>query len=531
METFDYIIVGGGTAGCILANRLTANGKYRVLLLEAGGEPKSMWIKIPAGFSKLLVNPIYNWRFFSEPEPNTYGRKISIPRGKGLGGSTLINGMIYVRGQHQDYDHWEKLGAKGWGAAGVMPYFKKFENYLLGADDRGRQGPMGIHEVSERYELTNSFLRAAQSKGYPLNSDYNSQVQDGFCYYQVSQKNGQRWSVYDGYLKPARSRSNLVIEKNAHVLRLEVDGTTCQGVTFRQNHQDKTVYAKMEVIMAAGAIQTPQILELSGIGNPELLKQYGIPVKVASPYVGENYIDHYATRMNWKIKNTLTINETSRGLHLVKAVINYFTKRRGILTLGTGLVGGFVKTKAELATPDVQYFVMTASYADASKRILDTHPGLTIGVAQLRPKSVGSIHIKANDPYVEPRISPNFLAEKEDQEALIGGMKIAREIMADQQLAKFVDAEKSPGLTVANDDAWLDFARENGQTIYHPIGTCKMGEDERAVVDSRLKFKGMTKLRVVDASIMPTIVSGNTQAAVMMIAEKASDMILEDASR
>lgn len=529
MEMFDYIIVGGGTAGCILANRLTANGKHRVLLLEAGGEPKSMWIKIPAGFSKLLVNPIYNWRFFSEPEPNTNGRRIAIPRGKGLGGSTLINGMIYVRGQYQDYDHWEKLGAKGWGSADVMPYFKKFENYLLGDDSRGKKGPMGIQEVGERYELTNSFLKAVESQGYSLNADYNGQAQDGFFYYQVSQKNSQRWSVYDGYLKPARTRPNLVIEKHAHVLRLELEGVACQGVTFRQNNQEKTVYAKREVIMAAGAIQTPQILELSGIGNPDLLKKYDIPVKVASPYVGENYVDHYATRMNWKIKNTLTINETSRGFHLVKAVIHYFTRRKGILTLGTGLVGGFVKTKPELETPDVQYFVMTASYADASKRILDQHPGLTIGVAQLRPKSVGSIHIKSNNPYEEPKISPNFLAEKEDQDALVNGMKIARELMRDKQLEKFVEFEKSPGQEVIKDEDWLNFSRENGQTIYHPIGTCKMGEDERSVVDSSLKFRGISKLRIVDASIMPSIVSGNTQAAVMMIAEKASDMILSDA--
>ncbi|RJG03647.1 GMC family oxidoreductase [Noviherbaspirillum sedimenti] len=528
MSNFDYIIVGGGTAGCILANRLSASGKHRVLMLEAGGEAKSMWINIPAGFTKLLVNPRYNWRFQTEPEANTQGRVIAVPRGKGLGGSTLINGMIYARGQPEDYDCWEKSGAQGWGFKDVEPYFKKLENYSPGNDRRGRQGPMYLEQVRERFPVSDAFLQAAHEDGHPYNEDYNAGRQDGFGYYQVNQNKGRRWSVVDAYLNPARNRKNLTIETHAHVLRLDLKGRRCVGVTYRKGGAEFSVKANIEVIMAAGAIQTPQILELSGIGNPALLQSLGIAVTHALPGVGENYIDHFATRMNWRVKDTLTLNELSRGWRLMRAVAEYYARKRGILTLGTGLVHGFVKTDPALATPDAQYFFVHASYANAAERKLDRHPGMTIGVAQLRPESVGSIHIRSADPLAGPSIRPNFLAAEVDRQCIVRSMQIARRIVERPAMMPYVESETSPGAAVQRDEDWLAFARANGQTIYHPIGTCRMGKDDAAVVDLRLRLQGLTGLRVADASVMPKMVSGNTQAAVMMVAEKAADLILED---
>ncbi len=528
METFDYVIVGGGTAGCVLADRLTASGKHRVLLIEAGGEPSSMWIPIPAGFSKLLTNKKYNWLFKTTPEEHTKDRVISVPRGKGLGGSSLINGMIYVRGQPADYDAWAAAGATGWGYADVEPYFRRLENYPLGGDTRGKSGPFHLDQVHERFPIADAFLKAAVQDGQAFNEDYNSPTQDGFGYYQVNQRNGQRWSAYDGYLKPARSRSNLVVRTGAHVLRLELQGQRCTGVTYRCKGREVTVAASTEVIMAAGAIQTPQILELSGIGCPERLRSLGILVRHALVGVGENYIDHFATRMNWRVKNTVTLNEMARGWRLMREVAKYFTARKGILTLGTGLVHGFVKTRTDLPAPDAQYFMVHASYANAAERILDRAPGMTIGVTQLRPESKGSIHIQSADPFDQPAIRPNFLDSEVDRQCIVNSMKVARRIMSQPAMAHFIAHEMNPGAAVHSDADWLEFARKDGQTIYHPLGTCRMGTDHKAVVDLRLKVRGLDGLRVVDASVMPQMVSGNIQGAVIMVAEKGADLILED---
>ncbi len=542
-EHYDFVIVGGGTAACILANRLTASGAHTVLMLEAGGEPKSLWINIPAGFTKLLNDPVYNWRFQTEPEANTLGRVISVPRGKGLGGSTLINGMIYVRGQAQDYDAWAAMGAAGWAAKDVMPYFAKLETYHGAPDNdsqgsdasnsapRGRHGPMHVTPVAERHPLADAWLQAAQQDGHALNPDYNGTQQDGFGYYQVSQKGGQRWSVVDGYLNPARQRKNLTVQTGAHVVRVNVQGGRCTGVTVRLQGATVTVQARREVILAAGAVQTPQILELSGIGQPALLQRLGIAVVHAAPRVGENYIDHFATRMNWRVKNMQTLNETAQGWRVPLAALQYFTRRTGILTLGTGLVHGFVKTRAELPTPDVQYFFMHASYANAAVRKLDTAPGMTVGVTGLRPTSQGSIHIQSADPLTAPAIRPNFLATPHDQQTLVDGMKIARRLIGQRAMANCIAGELSPGAAMQTDAQWLQFARENGQTIYHPIATCRMGADDdaNAVVDTRLRVTGLHGLRIVDASVIPAMVSGNTQAAVMMVAERGAALILEDA--
>lgn len=525
---FDYVIVGGGTAACVLANRLTADGRSRVLMLEAGGKPQSPWIRIPAGFTKLLVNPVYNWRFQTRPEDNVLGRTIAIPRGRGLGGSSLINGMIYVHGQPGDYDQWAALGATGWSAQTVLPYFTKLENYAFASGSRGRQGPMHIDRVRERFPIASAVLEAAREAGYPANDDYNGARQDGFGYYQVAQKDGQRWSVYEGYLKPAIARSNLQVQTDAMVVRLQFEGRRCVGVTYRQAGQLKTVKAGREVILAAGAVQSPQLLEVSGVGDPQRLKQFGVDVVHANAQVGENYIDHYATRMNWRVKGAATLNETTRGLSLVRSVLQYAFKRQGILTLGTGLVHGFVRSEPSMPTPDVQYFFMHASYANAAVRTLDTEPGMTMGVTGLRPTSRGSIHAESPDMLAPPAICPNFLATEEDQQCLVNGMKLVRDLMSKPAIARYIDHELSPGKAVQSDEDWLHFARENGQTIYHPIGTCRMGSDELAVVDTRLRVNGVTGLRVVDASVFPSMVSGNTQGAVMAVAERASDLILED---
>ncbi|MFC4276559.1 GMC family oxidoreductase [Achromobacter aloeverae] len=528
MADFDFIIAGGGTAGCILANRLTADGRHRVLLIEAGEDAASMWIGIPAGFSKLLVDPRFNWRFATEPEENTLGRVISVPRGKGLGGSTLINGGIYVRGQRQDYDAWAAAGATGWSHADVEPYFRRLECYAQGGPSRGKDGPMHLTQVRERYPIAEAFLAAAREDGQRINEDYNGDSQEGFGYYQVLQKDGRRWSAADGYLKPARGRANLQVESDARVLRLVFEGKRCVGVVYRQRGQDVTVRAARETLLCMGAVQSPQMLELSGIGDPQRLRALGIALVHAAPQVGENYIDHYATRMNWRVKGTVTLNEMSRGWRLARQVGLYYAARRGILTLGTGLVHGFIKSRPDMAEPDVQYFFVHASYANAAERILDRHPGMTLGVAQLRPRSVGSIHARTPDPADAPAIRPNFLATQVDRDALVHGMEVARRIVGQPAMAPYIDAETSPGAAVRTYDEWLDFARRNGQTIYHPIGTCRMGEDDAAVTDPRLRVRGVQGLRVVDASVMPSMVSGNTQAAVMMVAEKAADLILAD---
>lgn len=530
MNDYDYIIVGGGTAGCILANRLTASGRHRVLVLEAGGEPEGFWIPIPAGFSKLLVDPRYNWRFQTAPEDNTHGRVIAVPRGKGLGGSSLINGMIYVRGQPGDYDAWEQGGAQGWNYATLAPYFRKFEAYPQGDASRGHDGPMKIHQVNERFPVADAFLEAAQQDGQPRNDDYNGARQEGFGYYQVFQHKGRRWSVVDAYLTPARARANLHIVTQARVLRLDLEGQRCVGLTYRSGEGEQQLRARREVILCAGAIQSPQLLELSGIGREEVLSAAGIPLRHRLEGVGENYIDHFATRMNWRLGNALTLNEMARGWRLGLAAAQYFSQRTGILTLGTGLVHGFVKTDPALASPDIQYFFVHASYANAAERILDRHPGMTLGVSQLRPSSKGSIHVQSADPEAMPSIRPNFLATDADCQCLIKGMQIARRIVQQPALQGLVQSETSPGEQVQSEAQWLEFARANGQTIYHPIGTCRMGTDSQAVVDPLLRVHGLQGLRVVDASVMPSMVSGNIQGAVMAVAERAADLILAQAS-
>ena len=531
-DTFDYVIVGGGSAGCVLANRLSADGRTRVCLLEAGGDASGFWIDLPAGYVKTMVDPALNWLFETEPEAGAGHRRIPVPRGKGLGGSSLINAMLYVRGQARDYDNWAQMGSRGWSYDDVLPYFKKAENFEPGPDayhDQG--GPLNVTFTRERYAILDRLMAGGGELGYATEHDFNGATQAGFGYNQVTQRRGQRFSVRNAYIDPIRtSRKNLEIHCNAFVKKVLIRDGRAQGVALERDGQKGEIGARRAVILSAGAVQSPQLLELSGIGAGERLRALGLPVLLDRPAVGENLQDHYTSRLTWRLRNAESLNTMVRGLPLVREALRYLFQRRGALTLPASLIGAFVKSQPDLEEADIQFHIAHATFKDPKKRIFDPFPGLTLAPCQLRPESRGSIHAISPDPRAAPEIRANFLSTETDCRIHVAGMRFARALMATRAMTPYVEKELTPGPTAENETALLDHARQTGATLYHPSGTCRMGGDDEAVVDPALRVKGVDGLRVVDASIMPRLISGNTNAPVIMIAEKAADMILSERS-
>ncbi|MEO0450103.1 MAG: choline dehydrogenase [Pseudomonadota bacterium] len=533
MSEFDYIVVGAGSAGCVLANRLTEDGKSTVLLLEAGGKDSSLMIHIPVGYAQTLKDPKVNWLYETEPDPGTHDRVHTWPRGKVLGGSSSINGLLYIRGQREDYDGWAQLGLRGWSYDDLHPYFLRSQHQERDdMEGHAKGGPLNVSDVTEAHPVSDAVIEAGKAMGLP-HRDVNGEDQEGVAYYQLTVKNGRRCSAAVAYLNPAKKRPNLQIETKALAARVLFDGQTATGVEYTQNGQTKVAKARAEVILAGGAINSPQLLELSGIGNPELLQDKGIEVVSGLPGVGENLQDHFVLGNRYRMKpGSPSVNEQSRGLSMIGEVFKYLTQRKGLLTLSAAHVAAFIKTRPELATPDVQYHILPATMdlqkmTETGDMELEKHPGITIAPCQLRPESRGSVHIKSAQHDAHPSIRPNYLSDPLDQQTAVAGLRWARELAAQPALAKYIEHELEPGDALQSDEELLEFARETGGTIYHPVGTCKMGPDgdTMAVVDDQLRVRGVERLRVVDASVMPRLVSGNTNAPTIAIAEKACDMI------
>jgi choline dehydrogenase len=527
---FDYVIVGAGSAGCVLANRLSADGRNSVLLLEAGPKDTNLWIHVPLGYGKLFKAKTVNWMYQTEPEPGLDGRTVFQPRGKVLGGSSSINGLLYVRGQHEDYDRWRQHGNAGWGFDDVLPYFKKAENQQRGADDfHGVGGPLPVSNLGHPDPLSAAFIEAAAETGLPINPDFNGATQEGAGFFQTTTQYGRRASTAVAYLRPAKGRNNLQVETAALAQRVVFDGCRAVAVEYRRAASVRTARARKEILVCGGAYNSPQLLQLSGVGPAELLRKHGIDVVLDAPGVGHDLQDHLQIRVVMRCTKRITLNDiVNHPVRRIWAGARYAALRTGPLSIAAGTSGAFFKTNPRLATPDIQIHFLPFS-TDKMGEKLHSFSGFSASVCQLRPESRGSLRIRSADPAAPPEIRINYLSTEVDRTANVEGLKILRKILQAPALSSYVVEEVDPGIKVSTDEELLNFCRQRGSTVYHPTSTCRMGNDPLAVVDQRLRLRGIQGLRVVDASVMPDLVSGNTNAAVIMIAEKASDMILQDA--
>ncbi|MBV5265572.1 GMC family oxidoreductase [Pinisolibacter aquiterrae] len=531
METFDYVIVGGGSAGCVLANRLSADPKIRVALLEAGGKDDWIWFHIPVGYLFAIGNPRADWCFQTEPDPGLNGRSLKYPRGKVLGGSSAINAMLYLRGQSRDYDGWRRIGLDGWGWDDVFPVFKAHEDHFRGASPiHGAGGEWRVDAPRMRWEILDAFADAAEECGIPKVADFNGGDNEGSSYFQVNQKNGRRWSAARGFLKPAADRPNLTVITGALADRVLFEGTRAVGVAYVKAGREERVGASAEVILAAGAVASPPILERSGIGDPARLAELGVATVAAVPGVGENLQDHLQLRTVFKVEGTRTLNTDYPNL-LKRAWmgLEYALFRRGPLAMAPSQFGAFTRSSPEVETPNLEFHIQPLSL-DRFGEPMHPFAAFTVSVCNLRPTSRGSIHARSRDPAAAPVIRPNYLSTEEDRRVAVESLRLARRVVAAAPLARFRPTEHLPGADRVSDAALAKAAGDVGTTIFHPVGTAKMStaDDPAAVTDARLRVRGVSGLRVVDASVMPTIVSGNTNSPTIMIADKGAAMILAD---
>jgi choline dehydrogenase len=530
---FDYIVTGAGSAGCAVAARLSENGRYRVLLLEAGGKDSYWWIHVPIGYSRLFANPRVNWMFESEPEAELEGRTMYQPRGKVLGGTSSINGMVYMRGNPADYDLWRQRGCEGWDWDRVLPYFKKAEDQERGADaTHGSGGPLRVSDQAIHWELGDHFIAAAVEAGLPANNDFNDGEQEGAGPFQNTTDRKRRWSTATAYLRPARQRANLVVTTDAHATRIIVEDGRAKGVEFLCDGVLNVARARGEVVVCGGVYGSPQLLQLSGLGPGEMLREFGIPVVRDMPGVGADLQDHFYVRLAFRCTKPITLNDIANSpVKKLLAGLQYLLFHKGPLTSNGICAGGFARSDPRLDRPDIQLNFSVWSFKERTNRGVVPHPfpGFTISAVHLRPDARGSVMLKSPDPLAAPAIRFNFLRTQYDLQALTAGMRLARNITQQAALAPYVAEELLPGAQVDSDAEFEAAIRRNGVSNLHPVGTCRMGADEAAVCDPRLRVNGIAGLRVVDASIMPSVPAGNTNAPTIMIAEKASDMILEDA--
>ncbi len=536
----DYIIVGAGSAGCVLANRLSADGRNKVLLLEAGGDDRphrnlfqlysNVMIHVPVGFTRTLKDPKVNWLYETEPDPGTGNRKHIWPRGKVLGGSSSINGLLYVRGQHADYDLWRQLGCEGWSWSDVLPYFRRSQHQERGASDlHAEGGPLNVSDPRDSHVVSEAVLEAFDQAGIPHKEDLNGENQEGASWYQLTVRNGLRCSAAVAYLHPAMRRPNLRVETKALAARVLFEGKRAIGVEYTKDGRTFRARANAEVILSGGAINSPQLLELSGIGSGAVLQKQGIAVVKELAGVGENLQDHFRLTVQFRLKpHVVSVNELTRGWRFAREIARYATVRRGLLTLSSAHIAAFCKSRPELEHPDIQFHVMPGTMDPKAiyRMQLERKPGLTLSPCQLRPESRGWVHVRSADHRTHPSIFANYLDHQIDRDAAVAGIRIARNVASQKPLQPFIEHELYPGSEAQSDEALLAYARDNGATIYHPVGTCQMGHGAMSVVDPQLRVHGVDGLRVVDASVMPRLVSGNTNAPTIMIAEKASDMIL-----